>query len=303
MTAVRLGLFLVNTDVCATDPAAAVSIAVAAENAGWESVWTGEHYVLPDPPVAASPTGPHTPMLDPFVALAHLAAHTSALRLGTGVTVVPVHHPLVLAKQVASLDRVSGGRFLFGVGVGYLEPEFHALGVPLAGRGPRTDEYLDAMRAVWAGETRFAGRHVSFDGVRAEPRPLAPGGPPLHVGGHVASSYRRAVTRGRGWYGFALDLDATRDAVAGLRDALGRHERPADLGPLEISVTPPPQVALDDATLAAYADLGVTRLIALPPREGRRDADAQVRFVEDLGARIDRHPALDRPEPSAVPAG
>lgn len=204
-------------------------------------MWTGEHYVLPDPPVAASPIGPRTPMFDPFVALAHLAGHTRTLLLGTGVTVVAVHHPLMLAKQVASLDRVSGGRFLFGVGVGYLEPEFRALGAPLTGRGARTDEYLDAMRAMWAGETRFAGHHVSFDGVRAEPPPLRPGGPPLHVSGHVASSYRRAVMRGHGWYGFALDLDATRHAVAGLRDALARHERPADLGTLEISVTPPPR--------------------------------------------------------------
>jgi probable F420-dependent oxidoreductase len=291
---VHLGLFLVNFDVCATDPAAAARIARAAEAAGWESVWTGEHYVMPDPPVPASPGTPDRPMLDPFVALAHLAAHTRTLRLGTGVTVVPHHHPLVLAKLVASLDVVSGGRFLFGVGVGYLEPELTALGVPLAERGSRTDDYLAAMRAVWAGDvTGYRGRHVAFSGVRAEPRPLRPGGPPLHVGGYVASSFRRAVTGADGWYGFALDPDGTDRMLAELRRAGERYERPADLGPLEISITPHPSVALDDATLAAYADLGVTRLIVLPPREGRTDADAQVRFVEELGARIDGHDALD----------
>jgi probable F420-dependent oxidoreductase len=288
----RLGLFLINIDVCATDPAAAVRIAVAAEAAGWESVWTGEHYVLPDPPVPASPTPGDTPMLDPFVTLAFLAAHTETLRLGTGVTVVPVHHPLVLAKQVASLDRVSGGRFLFGVGVGYLEPELRALGVPLAERASRTDDHLDAMRAVWRGATEHEGRHTRFSGVRAEPRPGRPEGPPLHVGGHVASSYRRAVTQGHGWYGFALGPAEATTAIGDLRAALERHERPAGLGPLEISVTPPPGLALDDDTLAAYAALGVTRLIALPPRAGARDADAQVRFVEELGARIDGHPDL-----------
>lgn len=296
MTPMHLGVFLINGNVCATDPDAAVRVATAAEAAGWESVWTGEHYALPDPPVPASPATPDTALLDPFVALAYLAAHTRTLRLGTGVTVVPLHHPLMLAKQVASIDRVSGGRFLFGVGVGYLEPEFRALGVPLAGRGERTDEYLDAMQAVWAaGVPDVAGRHVSFSGVRAEPRPLTPQGPPLHVGGYVASSYRRAVTRGHGWYGFALDPSATEQAVSGLREASARHERPPELPPIEISVTPPPNVSLDDATIAAYADLGVTRLIVLPPRDGARDADAQVRLVEDLGARIDRHPALDRP--------
>jgi probable F420-dependent oxidoreductase len=291
---VDLGLFLINTDICATDPAAAARIAVAAEAAGWESVWTGEHYVLPDPPVAAFAAGPDMPMLDPFVALAHLAAHTSTLRLGTGVTVVPVHHPLMLAKQVVSIDRVSGGRFLFGVGVGYLEPELVALGISPAERATRMDDHLDAMRAIWSGATHYAGRHVSYEGVRAEPRPLRPAGPPLHVGGHVASSYRRAVTRGHGWYGFALDLAATEQSVAGLRSALDHYDRPSELGPLEISVTPPPNVTLDDATIAAYAELGVTRLIALPPRDGRRDADAQVRFVDELGARIDRHDVLAR---------
>lgn len=289
----HLGLFLVNTDVCATDPAAAARIATTAEAAGWESVWTGEHYVLPDPPVPASPRGPDAPFLDPFVTLGFLAAHTRSLRLGTGVTVLPVHHPVMLAKQVVSLDRVSGGRFLFGVGVGYLEPELRVFGADLATRAARTDEGLDAMRALWSGATSFRGAHVAFSGVRAEPRPLRPGGPPLHVGGYVASSFRRAVTRAHGWYGFALDPDGTDRMLAELRRAGERHERPADLPPLEISITPPPSVALDDATLAAYADLGVTRLIALPPREGRDDADAQVRFVEELGARIDGHDALE----------
>ena len=288
----QLGLFLINIDVCATDPSAAVRIARAAEDAGWESVWTGEHYVLPDPPVPASPAAADMPVLDPFVALAHLAAHTRTLRLGTGVTVVPWHHPLVLAKQVASLDRVSDGRLLFGIGVGYLAPEFEALGVPLADRGRRTDEALDAMQVVWDGGDRFHGADVSFSGVRAEPRPLRPGGPPVHVGGYVAASYRRAVTRGHGWYGYALSPAATAEALQGLRDALSWYERPAHLGELEVSVSPPAGTTLDDRTLAAYAEAGVTRLIALPPRAGARDADVQVRFVEELGNRIDGHAVL-----------
>ena len=283
----RFGLFAINLDALGADHAAGVRVAVAAEAAGWESVWTGEHYVFPDPRVPPSPSPPETPLLDPFVALANIAAHTSTLRLGTGVTVVPMHNPLLLAKQVASLDRVSGGRVLFGVGVGYLEPEFRALGVPFADRGARMMEYLDAIQAVWTpGPASYSGRFVSFDGVRAEPVPVQQPGPPLHFGGHVPASFRRAVTRGHGWYGFALNLDRTAAAVAGLKEALDAHPRPAGLGDLEISVTPDPRLPLDSATVSAFADLGVTRLVVLPPRAGRDDPEAILRFVDDVGERL-----------------
>lgn len=280
---VKLGLFGINTWLCAEDPATAVRVARAVEAAGWESVWTGEHYALPDPPVVDSPAHGRTPMLDPFVALTNVAAHTRTLLLGTGVTVVPWHQPLALAKRVASLDRVSGGRFQFGVGVGYLEPEFRALGVSMADRGGRTDDYLAAVRAIWSSETAaHDGRYVSFEGMQAEPRPVQQPGPPLHVGGYVTEAYRRAVTFGRGWYGFSLDLPAAERAVAALREVERAHERPDDLGPLEVSVTPDPSVVLDAATLAAYAELGVTRLIVLPPRSALADADALIAFVEGL---------------------
>jgi len=283
----RFGLFAINLDALGADPSAAVRVALAAEAAGWESVWTGEHFVFPDPRVPPSPSLPETPLLDPFVALTNIAAHTTTLRLGTGVTVVPMHQPLHLAKLVASLDRVSGGRLLFGVGVGYLEPEFRAVGAPFADRGARLVDYLDAMQAVWTpGRASYAGRFASFDGVRAEPVPVQQPGPPLHFGGHVPASFRRAVTRGHGWYGFALNLEHTAAAVAGLKEALGSYDRPASLGDLEISVTPDPRLPLDDATLSAFADLGVTRLVVLPPREGRTDPDASLRFVDDVGERL-----------------
>ncbi|HEY8524428.1 MAG TPA: TIGR03619 family F420-dependent LLM class oxidoreductase [Acidimicrobiales bacterium] len=277
----RLGLFGINMYVGATDPSAAVRVAVAAEAAGWESVWTGEHYVLPNPRVPQSLAPPDTPMLDPFVSLALIAGRTTTLRLGTGVTVVPVHQPLILAKHVASLDRASGGRFLFGIGVGYLEPELRALGATLADRGARTTDAVAAMRALWSGATAYEGPHVSFSAVRAEPRPRDPLGPPIHVGGHAPQSFRRAVAIGHGWYGFGLGLEATEKAIAGLRRAAGEQERPPELGELEISVTPDPRLPLDAATIAAFADLGVTRLIVNAPREAQRDADALVRFVED----------------------
>lgn len=283
----RFGLFGINMNALATDPGEAVRVAVAAEEAGWESVWTGEHYVLPDPRVAPSPEHPDTPMLDPFVALTNVAAHTRTLLLGTGVTVVPLHQPLVLAKKVASLDRVSGGRFLFGVGVGYLEQEFRALDVPLDDRGTRTMEYLEALRTIWTteGPAAYHGKHVRFADVRAEPRPIQRPTPPLHFGGGVAQTFRRAVTHGRGWYGFALDLARTEQAVAALRQAHSEHPRPAELGPLEISVTPHPRIAIDDDTVTAFAERGVTRLIPMPPRQARHDPDQIVHFVQTVGER------------------
>lgn len=272
-------MFGINLDVLAVDPGAAVRVAVAAEEFGWESVWAAEHYCLPDPWVEPSPARADRPMLDPFVALANVAAHTSTILLGTGVTVVPLHQPVMLAKKVASLDRVSSGRFQFGVGVGYLGPEFAALGVSMDSRGERLMEGLAALETVWTRRpASYAGRHVRFENVGAEPRPLQER-IPIHFGGGVTATFQRAVTRGRGWFGFALDLDATRRAIAGLRRAEREHERPAHLGPLEISVTPDPRLRLDDETVAAFAELGVTRLVPMPPRQAAREPDQIVQFI------------------------
>jgi probable F420-dependent oxidoreductase len=200
---------------------------------------------------------------------------------------VPLHQPLALAKRVASLDQVSAGRFLFGVGVGYLAPEFEALGAPMADRGRRMDEQLAAMRAIWTEEApEVDGEFVSFRGVRAEPRPAQQPGPPLHVGGYVPSAYRRAVEQGHGWYGFALDLEATRRCLDHLAEARERHARPDELPPLEVSITPHPRVPLDQDAVAAYAALGVTRLIVLPTREANTDPAALVDFVGELPSRL-----------------
>ncbi|SHM61250.1 TIGR03619 family F420-dependent LLM class oxidoreductase [Cryptosporangium aurantiacum] len=283
----RLGLFGINTDLCALDPRVAADVAVAAEDAGWESVWTGEHYVLPDPAVPASPTRPDTPFLDPFVALGHLAGVTRTLLLGTGVTVVPVHPPVLLAKQVVTVDRISGGRFLFGIGVGYLEPEFRALGVPLSDRGVRTDEYLEALHALWTtSSVHVIGPRVSISGVTAEPRPIRPGGPPLHVGGASPAALRRTVSRAHGWYGWAVTPEQTAAVVTQLAELADNLDRPAELGRLEISVTPAGRDPLDTTLVAAYADAGVDRLIVSPPGRVRRDREALLRFVRDTPAAL-----------------
>jgi probable F420-dependent oxidoreductase len=255
----QFGLFAINMGPC-TQPETAVRVAQAAEAAGFESVWTGEHVVLPDPRVPPSPLPPEHPILDPAVALSFLAGQTRTIRLGTGIIILPQRNPLVLAKELASVDVVSGGRLLFGIGIGYLKPEFDALGVPFEHKGPRAVEYLQAMLALWTQpQPAYEGRFVAFHDVQAMPRPVQQPHPPVIIGGHTPPAFRRAVLYGDGWYGFALDFARTEQCLAGLRQARNRHGRPADLGDLDITVTPSER--LSPETVQRYADLGVQRLV------------------------------------------
>jgi len=260
----KFGLFSINMYVCSY-PDTVTRVARAAEDAGFESLWGGEHVVLPDPQAPPSPMAPEDRALDPVVALTYIAAHTRRVRLGTGIIILPQRNPLVLAKELASLDVLSGGRLIFGVGAGYLEPEFRALGVPFEHRGPRTIEFVEAMIAVWSqAKPAYRGRLFSFGGIQSHPQPVQQPHPPIVIGGHSPMAYRRAVEHGNGWYGYALDLEGTGRALAGLREAAARYDRPAELGELEISVTPRHRVTPDVA--AQFAELGVHRLILLPPR-------------------------------------
>jgi probable F420-dependent oxidoreductase len=258
----KIGLFGINTGPCAA-PETAAKVARAAEAAGFESVWTGEHVVLPDPQAPPSPAPPRHPMLDPAVALGFLAAHTERLRLATGIIILPQRNPVVLAKELASVDVLSRGRLICGVAAGYLRPEFDAVGATFSDRGARCDEYMDVLRALWSEEKpSFAGRTVRFQGIDAHPRPVQKPHPPLVVGGTSAPALARAVARGNGWYGFLRDLDAATSDLAGLAAARREVERRAALGTLEISVTPPPRLDLDGAR--RYQDIGVDRLVLLP---------------------------------------
>ena len=257
----RFGIFGINFGPCAS-PEGAVRVARLAEQAGYDSVWTGEHVVLPDPQERPSPAPPQTPMLDPAVALSFIAANTDEIRLATGIVILPQRNPLVLAKEMATLDVLSKGRLTLGVAAGYLHQEFAALGAPFAERGARTNEAIDVMRALWTHDKpTFEGRFWSFSGIDARPRPVQKPCPPIIVGGHSAAAHRRAVKQGNGWYGFALDVDATAKALDGLAAAGRDCERPAELGDIETTVTPPPKVSSDD--VKRYADLGVDRLVLL----------------------------------------
>jgi probable F420-dependent oxidoreductase len=276
----KYGLHGVNLNTCAY-PDAAARIGRAAEAAGFESLWVADHVVLPDPPVPGRPMAPDMRLLDPVVALTYLAAHTSRIKLGTGVIILPQRQALVLAKQLASLDVLSNGRLIFGLGVGWCEPEMRSVGAPFKERGRVSDDYLAAMRAVWTQpKPAHHGSYVTFEAVQAMPRPVqAP--IPIVVGGGSAPAYRRAVTQGHGWYGFGLDVETTRKRVSALQEAARTAKRPAELGPLEISVTPPGYDVPDRATIDAYAQAGVHRLILRP--QPTMDAAALERFASETG--------------------
>ena len=271
----KLGLYGINFGPC-VDPEASARVARAAEAAGFDTVWTAEHVVLPDPQTPDSPIPAQTPLLDPAVALAHVAAHTHSIRLATGIIILPQRNPLVLAKELASLDVVSGGRLIFGAGTGYLRAEFEALGASFDDRGARMDECIEVIRAMWIDERpEYRGRFFSFGDLDARPRPVQKPHPPIVIGGLSAPALRRAARYGNGWYGFALDHAATGAAVAGLRAAEGEVVRPSELGRLEITVTP--AGPLDADAVARFADLGVDRLV---PIGMGGSADELIAFVE-----------------------
>ncbi|MGI5322676.1 LLM class F420-dependent oxidoreductase [Actinomadura nitritigenes] len=257
--ALTLGLYGLNLHACA-GPRASARIAALAEELGYDSLWVGDHVVLPSPRADPSPLDPRAPFLDAVVSLAHLAAATERIALGTGVIVLPQRNPLVLAKQLASVDVLSGGRLVFGMAAGYLEPELRALGVPPGERGTRAEEHLAAMRSLWYDDApAFHGRHADFAGVDAHPRPVQRP-VPVVMGGHGPAALRRTVREADGWYGWMLGRRAAADTIARLRAAAQEAGRDR---PLHISVSPPRPP--DAASVRDYADAGVDRLIVVPP--------------------------------------
>lgn len=245
-----------------------------AEQAGFESLWVGDHIALP------AGEGGQNPRLEVVVALSHLAAVTTTIRLGFGVLVLPQRQPVLLAKQISSLDILSKGRVTVGVGVGYVEPELRALGVSLADRGARTDEYLDAMRTLWTQPApQFDGKFVSFAGVFQQPPPVQRPHPPIVVGGHSDAAHRRAITGAGGWYGVYLDVEQAAHELTRLRKAVAEIDRPAHLGEMEITITPPGPINLE--TARRYADLGVHRLVIQPPEEDGTGIEALIESAAD----------------------
>ncbi|MFI0452544.1 TIGR03619 family F420-dependent LLM class oxidoreductase [Actinomadura sp. 6N118] len=266
MTTPTIGLFGANLHACA-EPFGAARVAALAEELGYDSLWVADHPALPSPRTEQSPMEPDEPLLEPVVALAHLAAHTERILLGTGCVVLPQRNPVILAKQLAGIDVLSRGRLVFGVAVGYLEAEMRAIGIPMEGRGARADEYLQAMSSLWYDEKpEFHGEYVDFEGVDAYPRPVQHP-VPVVVGGHSPAAHRRAARHGA-WMGWLLGLRATAEQLAALR---------ATEATVHVSVVP--QRRLDPDVVRAYGELGVDRLIAIPPL-GLRPEEL-IQFVTD----------------------
>lgn len=268
-------------------PEQMADVAVRAEALGFESVWVAEHLVFPATitshyPYAATgvpPINPATPLLDPLLVLMQIAARTQRIRLGTNVYILPLRHPIAVARQVTTLDVLSAGRVSFGVGLGWLAEEFAAVGIDFATRAGRAREAIRALRALWTEEVpSFAGRYVRFDAVRFEPKPVQRPHPPILIGGETEAALRRAAELGEGWYGVghAPDSAARQVArIAELRAAAGRAELPFDY-----TVSHRGELTRDD--LARYADAGVTRVVSLPWRRAREADEALQRLAEQV---------------------
>ena len=273
----KIGLFGINMGAC-VDPETAAQVAAGAEAAGFDSVWTGEHVILPEPQTPDSPIPARTPLLHPSVALAHVAAHTKRLRLATGIVILPQRNPVVLAKELASLDVICGGRLTFGLGVGYIQKEFDACGIPFAERGARTDEAIAVLRNLWTAEKpEFDGRFFQYSEVDAHPRPIQKPHPPIIVGGMSSPALRRAAQLGDGWYGFALDLDSTQRCLQELKTARDQFGRSGSEENFEITVTP--SIPIDRDALAQFEDIGVDRVAPIARGD---DAEAVLQFIDQV---------------------
>ena len=243
----------------------ASALAEACEAHGIDSVWTVEHVVVPAGyestyPYSSNgrmPGGETAPIPDPLVWLTWMAARSTDLLLGTGVMILPLRNPVVLAKDVATLDRMSGGRVRLGIGVGWLEEEFDAVGVEFGTRGAMTDEYVAALRELWtADEPTFDGRFTHFDRALSYPKP-ASGAVPIVVGGHTDIAARRAGRLGDGF--FPAKYDDLPALLELMRNEAERHGRDPDA--IEVTTGAP----RDADGWRRLEDAGVSRVVVPPP--------------------------------------
>ena len=242
-----------------------VTLAQQAEANGFESLWTIEHVIYPEGYESSYPYAPNGKMLadastsmpDPLIWLAFAAAATTTLRLATGILILPQRNPVVLAKEVATLDALSGGRVELGIGVGWLREEFDALGIPWARRGARTDEYIRSMRALWDGDhASFSGEFVSFDDVSSNPKPTH-GRVPIHIGGHSRAAAERAGRLGDGFFPAKGNFSEMNDIVRQTAADAGR-----DPNAIEISFGDAESMEIPDAELCAeLAEQGFDRVM------------------------------------------
>jgi probable F420-dependent oxidoreductase len=259
----KIGFMFTNVMMFGT-PDGARALAEAADESGVESLWTVEHVVVPEgyaSPYPYSPSGKmpgneQAPIPDPLVWLTYVGALTTHVRLATGILILPQRNPVILAKECATIDVLSGGRLTLGIGIGWLAEEFAAIGVPFDERVDRTEEYMQSMRALWSSEETFAGKFNTFDKARSNPKPVQPGGVPIVVGGHTKAAARRAGRLGDGFFPGRGDTAAL---IAECRKAATEAGRNPD--DVEITVGGP----LGTDYVKQMEDLGVSRIVSPPP--------------------------------------
>jgi probable F420-dependent oxidoreductase len=276
----KIGLFAVAVGTPRMAGGASLrAVAVNAERLGISTLWVPEHVVLLDKYASRYPYSndgqlpapTNAPIFDPFISLAMMAAVTSKIRLATGICLVPEHNPLVLAKVVATLDFLSGGRAVLGVGIGWLEEEFQAIGVPWERRAHRTREYIDSMRRLWSDDvSSYQGEFVKFDAVRSNPKPLKGAKLPVFFGGESGPALRRVAEYGDGWCGFNLMPDEAAAKIKRIEDLLKANGRKRS--DLELAVSPYTKPIKPD-DLKRYRDAGADEvvLIKLAPPRGEKE--------------------------------
>ena len=261
----KLGLIPVNVGVGSAEQI--VSVARKAEEVGVESVWTFEHVIVPLDYSSKYPysadgkmgTTPETNFVDPLIALSLIAATTTKLRLATGVNILSQANPLFLAKQAASLDFVSNGRFMLGVGIGWLKEEFEALGTPFERRGARFDDYIEAMKKVWSEDVvEHQSDFINWSGFKSYPLPVQKPHLPLIIGGSKGKAFERTAKHGDGWFA----PTASPDQLAPMLEELGKACDAVDRDPATVEISAMwVDVGAGLDALRRYEDLGVSRLI------------------------------------------
>jgi probable F420-dependent oxidoreductase len=271
----KIGLIPVNIGVESVSQL--VGVAQLAEQSGYESVWTFEHVIVPMDYQSKYPydqsgkmgAAPETPFVDPLIALSAIAAATKTIRLGTGVNILSEVKPLYMAKQAASLDFVSDGRFMLGVGIGWLKEEFEALGVPFEKRGARFDDYVVAMRKIWSGEeVEHKSEFINWQGFKSYPTPIQDPFPVI-MGGAAGKIYERIAKYGDGWFAPIADPKALSAALDDLRKACDENNR--DFSSIEITTMWNGKGGKE--ALEALTKVGVSRVVVPLPALGENTID------------------------------
>jgi probable F420-dependent oxidoreductase len=273
------------------NPAFFVPVVDEAERLGYESVWLPEHLVFPIemggspfPEQDHPPVPPSTPVFDAFAYLSFLAGRTEHVKLATHVYLLGLRHPFISARAIATLDIVSGGRAIVGIGAGWLSSEWDAIGLDFASRGRRVDEALEVCRRLWTDEViEQHGEFFDFGPVMFEPKPVQKPHPPVIVGGESPPALRRAARAGDGWVGLDHTLDTIDEPLAKLRKL--REEAGRADEPFEITVGGPVH-SEDD--ISRWEEAGVDRLICSPWRRSPEAVDGLRAFSELAEAHLHR---------------